>query len=59
MDQYPRLSEAHIIYPKPDGYAKCHTCDRIYIDDLVLYGSILCPTCNNAIERGIVPPEEK
>lgn len=34
-------------------YAVCHNCKKVYQDDAPQYGSLMCPICRNAVERGV------
>lgn len=38
---------------RPERYAACHKCKTIYRDDAPQWGSLKCPRCGLALERGI------
>lgn len=45
--------------PKRESYAKCGSCDIIYQDEAAAYGSIQCPECGEAVERGLTREQAK
>ena len=49
-----KLSECRL----DNGYAFCDTCNIYFIDDILIYGSILCPNgCGYCIRRGMKKEE--
>lgn len=45
---------------REDGYAKCGNCGETFIDDIGMYGSLMCPNKKCAgycVERGIKRPK--
>ena len=49
-----KLSEVYKNLPLKYGY--CFNCKEFFIDDIPMYGSLMCPKCKWALYRGLEKP---
>lgn len=40
-----------------DKYAACCSCGEVFIDDVMIYGALLCPCRNGTLLRGMTAEE--